>query len=301
MYRSLAAGLLVAGLLYGQAQEDLEATVKTYRSFLAQHPNEVAVRSNLGVALSRLGRFDEAIAEYKKALDLDPGNTGISLNLGLAYYKSARIPDAVNVFSQATQSAPGNQQITLLLADCDLRMGRNDKVIALLRPIEQQDPNDLAVAYLLGTAFLRDHQIEEGQRRVDRILRKGDSAEARFLLGSQMFVAGDFPSALKQFAGAIELNPSLPELQSFYGQALLNTGDPDAAAGAFQKELASNPNDFAANLYLAEIYIARKRWSEAEPLLARALQVRPDSVMAKSDLATAAARQDLGPSAAEQS
>jgi len=215
------------------------------------------------------------------------------LNLGLAYYKSGRIPEAANEFSQGRQIAPDNLQITLLLADCELRMGQNDQVIALLRPIEHENPDNLAIAYLLGSALIRDKQVEEGQKRVDRILRNGDTAEARFLLGSQMFAAGDFPSALKQFSRALELNPRLPTLQSFYGQALLNTGDPDAAAAAFQKELASNPADFAANLYLAEILIQREKWSEAEPLLTRALQIRPDSSVAKQDLAKAQKREQL--------
>jgi tetratricopeptide (TPR) repeat protein len=294
MFRLLATGFALVGLLYSQSQPeigDLEGAVKNYRDFLATHPKEVGAHSNLGVLLSRLGRFDEAIAEYTKALDLEPGNAGITLNLGLAYYKSGRIPEASKEFSKA-QTAPDNLQTTLLLADCRLRMGQNTEVIALLQPIEQQNPNDLAIAYLLGTALIRENRVAEGQQRVDRILRNGDSAEARFLLGSQMFAVGDFPAAVKQLASAIELNPSLPGLESLYGQALLNTGDPDGAASAFQKELASNPNDFGANLYLAEIFIARKKWEEAEPLLARALRVRPDSLAVKRDLEKLAARDE---------
>lgn len=114
-----------------------------------------------------------------------------------------------------------------------------------------------------------------------------DSAEAHFLLGRQIFASGDFPGAAKEFASAIEVNPNLPGLQSYYGQALLNTGDPDAAAAAFRKELISNRNDYAANLYLAEILIVRKKWPQAAPLLVRALAARPDSAEAKEDLAIA--------------
>ncbi|MGI8958895.1 MAG: tetratricopeptide repeat protein [Bryobacteraceae bacterium] len=307
MFRFLVAGFALVGFLYAQMSSpeavlqhavelqqagDLSGAVKGYRDFLALRPNEMAAHSNLGVLLSQLGRFDEAIAEYKKALDLEPGNANITLNLGLAYYKSEHIPEAAQEFLKARQTAPDNLQITLLLADCQLRMGQNEKVSALLGPIEQQNPNDLAIAYLLGTALIRDNRIEEGQQRVDRILRNGDSAEARFLLGSQMFTAGDFPSAVRQLARAIELNPTLPGLQSFYGQALLNTGDPDPAIGAFQKELGSNPTDFAANVYLAEVFIARKKWDDAEPLLARALRIRPDSIAAKRDLARLMARDE---------
>jgi Flp pilus assembly protein TadD/peroxiredoxin len=307
MVRFLVTGCLLAGFLCAQAFSpdaalqhalelqragDLAGAVQGYRDFLAVHPNEVAIHSNLGVLLVRLGRFDEAITEYRKALDLQPGNDAITLNLGLAYYKSGRIPEAAQDFSKARETAPDSRQIALLLADCNLRMGQNEKVIALLTPIEKQDSNDLAIAYLLGTALIRDSRVEEGQQRVDRILRNGDSAEARFLLGSQMFAAGNFPAALKQLASATELNPNLPGLESLYGQALLNTGDPDAAIGAFQKELASNPNDFAANLYLADIFIARRKWAEAEPLLASALRVRPDSAAVRQDLAKLTARNE---------
>ncbi len=302
MYRLFLAALFLLGTLLAQESSpetilrhamelqqagDFEGAVRGYREFLAvrplaTHPQDVAVQANLGVLLAHLGQYDEAVVEYRKALALDPGNAGIVLNLGLAYYKAGRIGEAAHEFSRAREIAPDNLQTTLLLADCWLRLGQDRDVVALLKPVEQQSANsdDPAIAYLLGMALIRDGQLEEGQKRVDKILRKGDSAEARLLLGSQMFAAGDFPAAVKQLAGAAELNPSLPGLQGLYGQALLNTGDPDAAVEAFQKELTLDPNHFEANLYLAQILLARAKWSEADPLVRRALLVRPESLEA---------------------
>src|SRR5215475_5742680 len=239
---------------------DLEGAVQGYRQFLAARPKEATVQADLGVLLAHLGRFDEAIAEYKKAVALDPQNGDIVRNLGLAYYKSARIAEAESEFAKSHQLSPDNLQTILLLADCQLRMGENRDVIKLLTPVEAEHSDELAIAYLLGTALINEGQITEGQKRVDRILSKGDSAEARFLLGNQMFAAKDFPAAVKQLASAIELNATLPGLQSLYGQALLNTGDPDAAAEAFRNELASDPNQFEANLYLSQILTARSQW-----------------------------------------
>lgn len=115
---------------------------------------------------------------------------------------------------------------------------------------------------------------------LDRILRNGDSAEARFLLGTQMFESGDYPAAVKQLASAVELNPKLPELQCFYGLALLNTGDPVGAAAAFRQELAENPEDYASNLALGQILLVAKEYAEAMPLVQSALRRRPDSVEA---------------------
>jgi tetratricopeptide (TPR) repeat protein len=300
----LAAGLLIAVLsasptsaqssspedtlrhaMERQQAGDLEGAVHGYRQFLAARPKEAAIQANLGVLLAHLGRFDEAIAEYRKAVALDPQNGDIVRNLGLAYYKSGRIAEAASEFAKSQETSPDNLQTILLLADCQLRMGENREVIKLLAPVEAEHSDELAIAYLLGTALINDGQISEGQKRVDRILSKGDSAEARFLLGNQMFAAKDFPAAVKQLASAIELNPSLPGLQSLYGQALLNTGDPDAAAEAFRKELASDPNQFEANLYLAQILTPRSQWKDAEPLVRQALRVRPDSLAAALEMA----------------
>ncbi|MGH9584562.1 MAG: tetratricopeptide repeat protein, partial [Bryobacteraceae bacterium] len=295
MLRALGVGIFCAALLPSQTDApydllrqaavqqqagNLEGAIQDYRQFLLAYPANIVALSNLGVLLVHSGHFDEAAAEYREALKIDPANAGIRLNLGLAFYKSGRIPEAAEAFEAARELAPGNMQLALLLADCRLRMGDNAGVIALLEPLEKQNADDLAIAYLLGTALIRDHQVEEGQKRVDRILRKGDSAVAHLLLGSQMFAAGDYPAAVKELQSAIRRNPALPGAESLYGQALLYTGDPDAAAEAFRKELATDPNDFDSNLHLGEILIAREQWAKAEPLVRRALRMRPRALPA---------------------
>ena len=249
-----------------QQAGDYAAAVDAYRAFLKLRPHDAAARSNLGAALVKLGRYEEAIEEYQKAEKLLPGDARIGMNLALAYEKSGRVREASKKLATLHAEAPQERQITLLLADCDLQMGDYDRVIELLQPVERDDPSDLATAYMLGTALIRTRRIAEGQVLLDRILRNGDSAEARFLLGTQFFESGDYPAAVKELASAIELNPKLPQLQSFYGLALLNTGDPDGAAAAFRSELAQNPNDYASNLGLGQILTVAKQWRDAVPL-----------------------------------
>ncbi len=215
-----------------------------YREVLELQPDDVATHVNLGVVLVNLGRFDDAIAQYEAAEKLLPGDPRIEMNIALAYEKSGRLIQAAECFEKLHASAPGDQKITMLLADCNLQLGRDQRVIELLQPLESENQSDLGMAYMLGMALLRSGRIQEGQLLLDRILRNGDTPEARFLLGTRMFESGDYPAAVKQLASAAELNPHLPSLQSFYGQALLSTGDPDGAAQAFRQELAANPNDY---------------------------------------------------------
>ena len=268
---------IVAQAYQLQQNGDYPGAAAAYREFLKLRPNEVGAHSNLGVVLTQLGRYEEAISEYEAAQKLLPNDPRIALNLALAYEKSGKLPEATKRLQALHEATPQESQITLLLADAHLQAGQNSLVIDLLEPLEQQTPDNLALAYLLGTALIRQHRIREGQVLLDRIMKSGDSAEARFLLGMQMYESGDFPASIKQFAAASEVNPKLPDLQASYGQALLTTGDADGASAAFKRELNQNTYNYAANLGLGQILTVRKQYAEAEPLLTQALLMRPQS------------------------
>ncbi len=187
--------------------------------------------------------------------------------------------------SNLHKAQPANQQITLLLADCWLRLGENAKVIELLSPLEKQSQSDLAIAYMLGTALLRDHQVDRGQKMIDLILRNGDSAEAHLLMGTAKLEAMDFNAAVVDFEKAVELNPKLPDAWAYLARAHMETGDMAAARVAFQKELEQNPNHFESNLNLAVLLKQDQDYAGARKLLERALRVSPGEIRARYQLA----------------
>ncbi|MBS1809883.1 MAG: tetratricopeptide repeat protein [Acidobacteria bacterium] len=254
---------------------DLENAIKEYQAFLAERPERTDARSNLGAVLARLGRFQEAIEQYNRALLLDGRNPGIRFNLAVAYYKSARIVLASQELEKVVAIQPENPNATLLLADCYLQMGEYPKIIALLTPLEAKYPQDKALAYLLGTALLRDKQAEKGQQQIEKIMRGGDSAEAHMLLGTTHLLSADYANAVKELAEAAKLNPKLPTVHAFYGRALTMTGNTDQAKEEFRLELENNPNDFDANLQMGIILKQDQNPDEALKYFRRALLVRP--------------------------
>ncbi len=264
---------------------NVEAAIPEYRAYLKEVPGNVMARSNLGAALSREGLYEDAIVEYKKALESQPGNSQVRLNLALAYYKTAQISQAASELTRVLAEQPSNRQAIFLLADCDLRLGENKKVIELLSPLEPQSSEDKALIYLLGTALIRDQQPARGQLLVDRILRDGDSAEARLLMGSTKMTVRDFAGALQDLKKAVELNPRLPDVYSYYGMALASTGDTPGAAVAFRKELESNPNDYTSNLQLGILLKQDQDYAEARHCFRRALAVRPGDAAVRYQLA----------------
>jgi tetratricopeptide (TPR) repeat protein len=249
------------------------AAIAEYRAYLKQVPGNVIARSNLGAALSRAGLYEEAIVEYNKALESQPGNASVRLNLALAYYKSTDFSHAADEAARVVKEQPSNQQATLLLADCYLRLGENKKVIEILSPLQAQLPDHKGLLYMLGTALIRDEQPSRGQRLVDRILRDGDSAEARVLMGATKL-------SVQDFAG------EFPDLYAYYGMALAATGDTPAAAVAFRKGLQANPNDYTSNIQMGILLKQDESYAEARRCFLRASTVRPGDAAARYQVAT---------------
>jgi tetratricopeptide (TPR) repeat protein len=273
---------------------DFEGAIREYRTFLSTSPkgkSQVIAYSNLGAALAHLGRYSEAIEQYRRALSEIPDGSegteasGVRFNLAVAYYKAGQISDASRELFALSRSQPDNMNVLILLADCDLRMGENKQVVALLSPLESSRGYDSALIYLLGTALIRDNQVQRGQKIIDRILRNGDSAEARLLMGNVKLAIHDIPGAVADLRRAVELNSKLPSANAMYAQALLQSGSPERATESFKRELEANPNDFDSNLYLGVLARQDENFEDAGRFLQRALEVRPGDLGVRYQIA----------------
>ncbi len=189
------------------------------------------------------------------------------------------------MLEKIANSDPQNKQAQLLLANTYLRAGDNKKVIALLDPVLSVASAEPAFAYVMGTALIRDNQVERGQMWLDRVLKNGDSAETRLLLGTAKMMANDLPGARADLTKAVELNPKLPEAHAYLGLTLMRSGDTAEAANAFRKELEIEPNNFEANLQLGGLLRQEDHTEEARTMLARALGIRPGDFGARYQIA----------------
>lgn len=254
---------------------DFEGAAEVYRAFLERQPRSVEARSNLGAVFAAQGRYEEAIAQYREALAVDPSRTAVRFNLAVSLFKSGRLSDAAGELERVVEEKPGHRSAVILLAECRAGLGEFGKAVALLTPLNEQNPEDRAVTYLLGLALVQDKQVERGQRLLDRILRDGESAQTRLLLGVVKLQAGEYAAARDDLRRAAELDPKLPLVHVFLGRALMNTGEVALAAEAFRKEIARNPNEFDANLLLGVLLKQEQKLPEARERFEKAASVRP--------------------------
>ena len=273
--------MIEAALAHHQAGRFAEAITRIRAVLWSCSPGTSRSASNLGAALAHEGRYEEAIAQYRKALAIDGTKATIRLNLAMALYKAFELTEAAQELEVVLGSQADNKNARLLLADCYLRMGQFKKVVATMTPLEPTAAQDRAVAYLMGMALILDEQPARGQVFIDHILRDGESAEARLLMGVARLMALEPAAAPRRFRprGRAQSRAAHRAWQPGPG--------PHATGGLGPRPLGvregtrrSNPNDYDANLYLGVILRQRQQYPEAMSRFRRALSVRPGSATA---------------------
>ena len=67
--------------------------------------------NNKGLALDKLGRYQEAVDSYEKALKIDPGYVKAWNNKGLALDKLGRYQEAVDSYERALSIDPNDATV----------------------------------------------------------------------------------------------------------------------------------------------------------------------------------------------
>ncbi len=268
-----------------QSRGDDAAAVQKYRELLKLQPDVIEARANLGAALARLGRLDEAIEQYRAALARSPANSALRLNLALAYYKKPDFARAAEQLEPLHKAQPRDLRTALLLADCYFRLERDQQVIAALAPLEPAYPDDPTLQWLLGSAFVRSGRNRDGLPRIEKAARRGNSADAYLLAAKTALKLNEFELARDHAAAALRLNPGLAGALTVRGTALQYIGDNAGAIADLRRAVEADPKDFDAHLTLGAVLYTERDLEGASRHLGRALELNPGSKVARYQMA----------------
>jgi Flp pilus assembly protein TadD len=124
-------------LKFGRLQE----AVTEYRKALSAKPNDPDILNKLGYALAHTGELDEAISLYNKALQIAPDTVDIRLNLGFALTESGKLEEAVKEYEKILLIQPQNAVAHNDLAVVFLQQGKLDEAIEHFSQAVRIDPN----------------------------------------------------------------------------------------------------------------------------------------------------------------
>lgn len=187
-----------------------EEVVGIYRAAVEKKPDDIGLRNNLILSLSKAGDYEAAQAEAQEVLRRDPDNATVYRALSTMYFAQEKL---------------------------DLSQLANEKALA----ITDADPgiyNNMGVTYVLQ---------KDPERAIERFKTAIKIApkhfESNMNLGFIALDSGDYNLALKCFQAATESNPQSEDAKLGLAVALRGTKDFEGADKLYREIIKANPKN----------------------------------------------------------
>ena len=147
---------------------DYRSAVVLLQLLVSDQPNDVSLHYNLGMALSDLGRLDEAEGHLRRACALAAGFVNAKVALGVALQRQNRTDEAIEVLRDAVRLDPENPWAHRNLGSCLATANRVEdaerhlQAATVLNPVDQQSWFGLAS---VQEAFGKTAEADAAYRR----------------------------------------------------------------------------------------------------------------------------------------
>ena len=216
--RSLIVFAVVAigfGLLTWRRNRDYRSEVAIWSDGVAKFPNDSEMHYNLGVALARLGRMPEAVAQFEQALRIRPDSPWVDLDLANALSRLGRVPEAIGHYEQVVRAWPSHATAHNNLGVILAKTGRLPEAIEHFQQALKYEPDSVDAHNNLGAVLAQAGRLPEAIQQFEMVLRiNPDDPEAHANLGIALEQAGRAPEAIEQYEQALRLRPNFTEVQS---------------------------------------------------------------------------------------
>lgn len=224
-----AFAVLAPLLLLAQAQTTCwRDSVSLWRHALASTERNARAHYNLGAALGRLQRYDEALPELASAVAIEPGYAEAHYNLGVALARLGRGAEAIVHYQRAIALRPDMPEARNDFGSALAEQGRWDEALLQYREAVRLNPANAASLSNLGMVEGQRGQLAAAISNYQASLAiRPDNADARNNLGTLLARAGRWAEALASFEQALALQSG--SLEARNNLAWLLATCPDAA------------------------------------------------------------------------
>jgi len=231
-----------------QESGDLPGAEKTFRAMLHVQPHLAVAKQCLAGVLTEQNRPKEAETILRQAIGQGVSNPrqlgALTHNLGIALKKQKRHDEALAQFDAAKQLVPDmplvdyNRGATLQI------LKRNDDALEAYRVAIARNPADIMAHRDLNQLLYRLDRTEEFLRSYDDAMTVlPEFASLPLGKGDLLYRQGRFAEAHENFERAVMLAPESVSAHDGLGLSLLSLGEVGAALRQHEKALAMEPEN----------------------------------------------------------
>jgi len=155
-----------------------------YSRGVAMAPNNFLAINNLGSALAKQSKYEEAIKLYFQAIERKPLYWSSNCNLGYSYYALGRYEEAESYLLRAIEIYPRNARQFFCLGLTQMKLGRLGNAAAMIRHAIEMQPQEPDYHYGLGLV----------------LKQQGNLATALDELNAELLIRPDHPGVREEIA-----------------------------------------------------------------------------------------------------
>jgi len=231
----------------GQPRKAIEATQAAAQA----NPDDPGLLDARGLAYMASGDTANALGNYKRVVKLLPDSTDAHFRLGTAQ-TAVKDPMARASLTRALKLEPAHVGARLALGQLNLQEGKTDEALRLGRELKKERP-ELAEAVLLESEALARQK--------------------------------KFPEALKVLEQAQKAQPASAQFTFALAKLRWMSGDKDGSLRTVAEWQKQHPDDVAAAIQAAQVYLSFGRQAEAAEAYEKALKLAPSDPMVLNNVA----------------
>ncbi len=247
-------------------QGKYELAIEEYKKIVQDNPKDWNTFIQIGNLYLKIGKNSEAINNLKKVADY--------------YYQDGQHVKAIALYKQINRIDPALEDISLKLADLFIKQG-------LIMEAKSQ-------LIVLGEHFTKKGQINQAAEVFKKLIElEPDNLKAKIELAKIYKSLGDINSAIKEYLavseeyaqqnliaeslkileGALELQPSNPELLKKIVATYNKSGNPQKAIELLEKLIGSKKATADTYMQLAASYFHSKNYQKTEAILKKCIEM----------------------------
>ncbi len=254
-----------------------ELAADEFRAVLVEDPQNPLARQRLAAVLTRLRRFDEALAETGQLVAAGDRSANTLVLLGECYRVLGRYAEAQNAFDEAAARDPLSAEPLTGRGRTLTMAGRRQDAQQAFRAALALAPDDPDALTGLADLALERGDMAEARARLEtlRTLGRAD-ASATLKLGVILVRQGELEPAIALFREVVTGQPSNAEAVIDLGGALAKAGRPSEAIPLFERALAADPRNTIVWNSLAFARLETGDRTGAATAFTRSLAIQPD-------------------------
>ena len=290
-------------------QGNVAKAVESIEKAITTVPDSSVFWGNLGVALRRAERIDEAIAAYQRSLQLDLSSADTQFNLGKSlrlvgkdreaedcfikaialnssksgpylslmnlFVEQRRLAEALEIGSTAVSRCPKSSELFMSLGAVSKRLQQFEQAIEHYRTAVALSPTNLDAICRIASTLISRHQIEEGKQWLNRAMQLDpNNIHALNSLGLLHNTLGDTTNAVRVFRQAITTHTTYATAFANYGSALKKQGALSEALDSVRRARELDSTSYESILLEGGIQLSLGELDAADQLFRNAMERR---------------------------